>query len=104
MSHLDDKYTAELEDVITNPTQPTGSCERIKTVLIRRLSLSVEQRVHQLLMHEEMCDRRLTQFLRHLRTLTGLELEVNQTLLNFFMSLEHITQNGSGRSSLQLLL
>jgi hypothetical protein len=43
----------------------------IKAEFIRRLSLSEEQRVRQLLMHEEMGDRRPTQFLRHLRTLAG---------------------------------
>jgi hypothetical protein len=39
--------------------------------MIRRLLLSEEQCVRQLLMHEEMGDRRPTQFLRHLRTLAG---------------------------------
>jgi hypothetical protein len=70
ISHLDNKYAAEVEDVITNPP-PTGRYDRIKDELIRRLSLSEEQRVRQLLMHEEMGDRRPTQFLRHLRTLAG---------------------------------
>jgi len=70
ISHLDNKYAAEVEDVITNPP-PTGLYEKIKAKLIRRLSLSEEQRVRQLLMHEEMGDRRPTQFLRHLRTLAG---------------------------------
>jgi len=70
ISHLDNKYTAEVEDVITNPP-PTGRYERIKAELFRRLSLSKEQRVRQLLMHAEMGDRRPTQFHRHLRTLAG---------------------------------
>jgi len=35
------------------------------------VSLSEEQRVHQLLMHKEMGDRRPTQFLQHLRTLAS---------------------------------
>ena len=59
-----------MEDVITNPP-PTGRYEKIKAELIRRLSLSEEQRVRQVLMHEEMGDRRPTQFLRHLRTLAA---------------------------------
>ena len=59
-----------MEDVITN-NPPTGRYEKIKAELIRRLSLSEEQRVRQPLMHEEMGDRRPTQFLRHLRTLAG---------------------------------
>jgi len=59
-----------VEDVITNPP-PTGRYDRIKAELIRHLSLFEEQRVRQLLMHEEMGDWRPTQFLRHLRTLAG---------------------------------
>jgi hypothetical protein len=70
ISHLDNKYAAEVEDVIIAPP-PTGRYDKIKTELIRRLSLSEEQRIRQLLMHEEIGDRRPTQFLRHLRTLAG---------------------------------
>jgi hypothetical protein len=70
ISHLENKYAAEVEDVITNPP-PTGHYEKIKAELIRHLSLSEEQRICQLLMHEEMGDRRPTQFLRHLRILAG---------------------------------
>ena len=70
ISQLDNKYAVEVEDVITNPRH-TGRYDRIKTELIRRLSLSEEQRVHHLLMHEEMGSRRPIQFLRHLRTLAG---------------------------------
>jgi len=54
-----------------NQTPPTGRYERIKAELIRRLSFSEEQRVRQILMHEEMGDRRPTQFLLQLRTLAG---------------------------------
>jgi hypothetical protein len=70
ISQLDNKYTAEVEDVITNPP-PTGRYDRIKAELIRCLSHSEQQCIRQLLMHEEMCDRRPTAFLRHLRTLAG---------------------------------
>ena len=70
ISKLEKKYAAEVEDVITN-TPPTGRYDRIKAELIRRLLLSEEQRIRQLLMHEEMGDRRPTQFLRHLRSLAG---------------------------------
>ena len=59
-----------MEDVITNHP-PTSRYERIKPKFIRRLSLSEEQRLRQLLMHEETGDRRPTLFLRHLRTLAG---------------------------------
>jgi len=70
ISQLENKYAAEVEDVITYPP-PTGRYDLLKAELIRRLSLSEEQRVRQLLMHEEMGVRRPTQFLRHLRTLAG---------------------------------
>jgi hypothetical protein len=70
ISQLDNKYAAEVEDVITNPPT-TGRYDRIKSEVIRRLSLSEEQHVRQLLMHEEMSDRRPTQFLHQLRPLAG---------------------------------
>jgi hypothetical protein len=44
ISHLENKYAAELEDVITNPP-PTGCYEKIKAELIRCVSLSEEQHV-----------------------------------------------------------
>jgi hypothetical protein len=69
IAQLDNKYAAEVGKK-TNPP-PTGPYDRIKSELIRRLSLSEEQRVRHLLMHEEMGDRRPTQFLCHLRTLAG---------------------------------
>jgi len=70
ISHLENKYTAEVVDVVTNPP-PTGGYEKIKAELIRHLALSEVQRVRQLLMHEEMGDRRPTQFIRPLQTLAG---------------------------------
>jgi hypothetical protein len=70
ISQLDKEYAAEVEDVTTNPP-PTGRYERIKAALIRRLSLSEEQCVRQLLVHEEMGDRRPTQFFRNVRKLAG---------------------------------
>ena len=73
ISQLDNKYAAEVEDVITKPP-PTGRYRRIKAELIRHLSLSEEQHIHQLLVHEEMGDWRLTQFLFHLLTLAGLSV------------------------------
>jgi hypothetical protein len=73
ISQFDYKYAAEVEDVITNPP-PTGHYDRIKTELISSLSLSEEQRIRQLLLHEEMGDRRPTQFLCHLRTHSGLSV------------------------------
>jgi len=41
ISQFENKYAAEVEDVITNPP-PTGHYDRIKAELIRRLELSEE--------------------------------------------------------------
>jgi hypothetical protein len=70
ISQFVNKYVAEVKDVITNPP-PTGRYDQIKAELIRRLSLSEEQHIHQLLMHEEMGDQQPTLFLCHLQTLAG---------------------------------
>lgn len=73
ISCLDSKYAAEVEDVITNPPA-TGKYDKLKGEIIRRLSSSQEQRVRQLLSQEEVGDRKPSQFLRHLRSLAGTEL------------------------------
>lgn len=70
VSNLDLPYAREVKDVITNPPQ-TGKYDKLKSELIRRLSASQEKRVKQLLMHEELGDRRPSQFLRHLESLAG---------------------------------
>ena len=67
ISQLDHRYAAEVEDIITTPgDQPY---KKLKEELIRGLSTSKEQRVRQLLTHEEMGDRKPSQFLRHLKSL-----------------------------------
>ncbi|XP_018392799.1 PREDICTED: uncharacterized protein LOC108771890 [Cyphomyrmex costatus] len=45
--------------------------ETLKTELIKRLSLSQEHKTRRLLEHEEIGDRKPSQFLRHLRGLAG---------------------------------
>lgn len=79
ISQLEPRYAAEVHDIISNPPQE-GRYSTLKTELIRRLSQSKEQRVRQLLMHEEMGDRKPSQFLRHLRSLAGTE-DVPDSLL-----------------------
>lgn len=70
LSHLERQYILEVEDIITSP--PTsGKYEKLKTELIRRLSVSRDRKVKQLLESEEMGDRKPTQFLRHLQHLAG---------------------------------
>ena len=70
VSQLDSRYAAEVEDIITNPPAE-NRYEYLKAELIRRLSISEEQRVRQLISEEELGDRKPSQFLRHLRSLAG---------------------------------
>lgn len=69
-SHLEHRYAAEVKDILVNPPA-TNKYETLKAELIKRLSASREKEVTQLLMHEELGDRRPSQFLRHLRHLAG---------------------------------
>lgn len=64
---LDRQYAAEVEDILTGPPD----YEKLKTELIKRLSVSRENKVKQLLMHEELGTRKPSQFLRHLQHLAG---------------------------------
>lgn len=68
--NLDSQYAAEVEDIIANPP-PTEKYERLKSELIKRLSASREKKIRQLLMHEELGDRKPSQFYRHLLNLAG---------------------------------
>lgn len=70
LSHLDRQYSVEVEDVITSPPA-TGKYEKLKSELIKRLSVSKEKKVKQLLQSEELGDRKPSQFLRHLQHLAG---------------------------------
>ncbi|XP_046976450.1 uncharacterized protein LOC124542553 [Vanessa cardui] len=67
LSTLDRQYAAEVEDVITGPPD----YNRLKAELIKRLSVSRENKVKQLLMHEQLGSRKPSQFLRHLQHLAG---------------------------------
>jgi hypothetical protein len=67
ISQLEYQHAAEVGDIITPPADETYTT--LKTELVRRLSSSRDQRVRQLLTHEEMGDRKPSQFLRHLKSL-----------------------------------
>ncbi|XP_063827223.1 uncharacterized protein LOC135076733 [Ostrinia nubilalis] len=67
---LDHKTAREVRDIITRPPA-TDKYNKLKSELINRLSVSREQRMRQLLTHEELGDRKPSQFLRHLRALAG---------------------------------
>ncbi|XP_022835663.1 uncharacterized protein LOC111363100 [Spodoptera litura] len=68
--NLDSQYASEVEDIIAYPPT-TGKYDKLKSELIKRLSASREKRVKQLLMHEELGDRKPSQFYRHLLNLAG---------------------------------
>lgn len=70
ISNLDYKYVTEIKDIIKNPPHK-DKYDKVKTELITRLSSSQEQRVRQLLTHEDIGDRKPSQFLRHLQNLAG---------------------------------
>jgi hypothetical protein len=68
ISQLDQRYAAEVEDIITSPPQQ-DPYSKLRAELLKRLSLSREPRAHRILTLEEMGDREPSQFLRHLRSL-----------------------------------
>lgn len=70
ISQLDHRVAGEVDDIITSPP-PKNQYSFLKTELIRRLSISEEQRIRQLLSDVELGDRKPSQFLRHLKSLGG---------------------------------
>lgn len=73
LAQLDTKYAREVKDIITNPPA-ADRYATIKKAFIKRVSASEEQRTRQLLEHEELGDRKPSQFLRHLQTLVGIAI------------------------------
>jgi hypothetical protein len=67
-AQLNQQHAAEVGDIITAPPVH-DPYDRLNAELVSRLSTSREQRVRQLLSHEEMVDRKPIQFLRHLKGL-----------------------------------
>ncbi|CAH2226951.1 jg997, partial [Pararge aegeria aegeria] len=67
LSSLHRQYAAEVEDIITGPPDYA----RLKTELIKRLSESKENKIKQLLTHEQIGSRKPSQFFRHLQYLAG---------------------------------
>lgn len=67
LASLDRQCAAEIEDILIGPP----NYDNLKMELIKRLSVSRENKVKQLLMHEELGTRKPSQFLRHLQHLAG---------------------------------
>ncbi|KAH7965770.1 hypothetical protein HPB49_010606 [Dermacentor silvarum] len=77
-SPLDALYADEVRNILANP--PTANLyERLKTALIRRLSLSEEQKLRQL-QSAELAERKPSQLLRHMRVLAG-NMQVEDSFL-----------------------
>ncbi|XP_011159853.1 uncharacterized protein LOC105195918 [Solenopsis invicta] len=70
LTAIDPRYATEIRDIIMNPPVKRAY-ETLKTELIKRLSLSQEHKTRRLLEHEEIGDRKPSQFLRHLCGLAG---------------------------------
>lgn len=83
-SQLDQEHARIVKDVIINPPA-SDRYEKLKYELIKRISQSREKRTLQLLQHEELGDRKPSQFLRHLKSLAGPEIP-NDFLLTIWSS------------------
>lgn len=73
IGQLEPQYAKEVKDIIVKPPS-TDKYEKLKCELIKRLSSSNEKKVNQLLIHEELGDRKPSQFLRHLQSLAGINV------------------------------
>lgn len=70
IGQLEPQYAKEVKDIIVKPPA-SDKYQKLKSELIKRLSSSNEKKVNQLLLHEELGDRKPSQFLRHLQSLAG---------------------------------
>lgn len=70
VSQLEQPYVSHIKDIIISPPAE-NKFQKLKTELVKRLSASQENKTKQLLMHEELGDRKPSHFMRHLRNLAG---------------------------------
>lgn len=70
ITNLDIVHAKAVKDIIVNPPA-RHRYDKVKFELIKRLTASHENKVRQLLTHEELGDRKASQFLRHLQDLAG---------------------------------
>uniref|UniRef100_A0A6P7GYS3 Uncharacterized protein LOC114348539 n=1 Tax=Diabrotica virgifera virgifera TaxID=50390 RepID=A0A6P7GYS3_DIAVI len=70
VANLDTAYILEVRDIIVSPPV-IERYAKLKSGLIKRLSASQQQKIKRRLEHEELGDRRPSQFLRHLQSLAG---------------------------------
>lgn len=70
ISQLEHQHILEVKDIVNAP--PTeNKFAKLKSELIKRLSASRQKKHRELLVSEEMGDRKPSQFFRHLKTLAG---------------------------------
>ncbi|KAL0810116.1 hypothetical protein ABMA28_015326 [Loxostege sticticalis] len=99
IGQLDNQYSREVKDIIINPPA-NDRYQKLKTELIKRLSASNEKKLKQLLMHEELGDRKPSSFLRHLKSLAGLEVHDDFLKTIWISRLPHAIQTVlAGQSS-----
>jgi hypothetical protein len=79
---LDYRYATEVEDIIISPPE-RDPYTTLRAEIVKRLTPSRGQLIHQLLTLEEMGDRKPSQFLRHLR---GLAPDVTGDVLSTIWS------------------
>ncbi|XP_073958570.1 uncharacterized protein [Choristoneura fumiferana] len=84
LSMLDTKTATLVEGIISNPPA-TNRYENLKGELIKKLSISREQQVRQLLSGEELGDRKASIFLQHLRSLAGTAMTDESILRELWM-------------------
>uniref|UniRef100_A0A6P7HI44 Uncharacterized protein LOC114349089 n=1 Tax=Diabrotica virgifera virgifera TaxID=50390 RepID=A0A6P7HI44_DIAVI len=70
VANLETVYISEVRDIIVSPPA-TERYVKLKSELIKRLSAYQQQKIKRLLEHQELGDRRPSQFLRHLQSLAG---------------------------------
>ncbi|XP_047992785.1 uncharacterized protein LOC125231383 [Leguminivora glycinivorella] len=70
LSQLEQQYAAEVKDIIISPPA-SDKYEKLKSELIKRLSASREKKLKTMLLHEDLGDRKPSQFLRHLQHVAG---------------------------------
>ncbi|KAL1448593.1 hypothetical protein WDU94_009822 [Cyamophila willieti] len=78
ISALPPRFATEVKDVILSPPAATPYT-KLKTELIKRLCATQEEKTRQLLEREEIGDRKPSQFLRHLQSLT--DSSISESLL-----------------------
>lgn len=70
LSHLEHTYVAHVKDIVCTPPS-ANKYDKLKAELVKRLSASKETKLKQLFLHEDIGDRKPSQFLRHLKNLAG---------------------------------